>query len=312
LSIAPIAIGGLSIVNLFFADAKPPFTYLPPFPAYLLWPWSGRARIFDQETSKTMETYNRDSATTPVKPENSPSNGNRSGRVMGGLFVVVVGVLILARKAGVDLPRWIFSWEMIFIAVGLFIGFRHSFRNMTWLIFILIGSVLLLDDIFPYADISDFTWPMVIIAIGLIMIFRSGKKNESASWRKRWESRYDSVQNDSEDYIDSTAVFAGMKKNVISKNFKGGEATAVFGGSDINLMQADMDGKIVLELTAVFGGIKLLVPPHWKIQSGDLVAVFGGVEDKRPQVTDPSTVDSNKVLVLQGTCIFGGIDIKSY
>lgn len=260
-----------------------------------------------------METYNKDSAPSPVNPENTSfSKGNRSGRVMGGLFVVAVGVLILAKKAGVDLPRWIFSWEMIFIAIGLFIGFRHSFKNMTWLVFIVIGSVLLLDDIFPYADISDFTWPMVIIAIGLVMIFRSGKKNDGQHWRKRWESRHDASQNYSDDYIDSTAVFGGVKKNVISKNFKGGEATAVFGGTDINLMQADMEDKVVLDLTAVFGGIKLLVPPHWKIQSEDLVAVFGSVEDKRPQVTDPLALDSNKVLVLQGTCLFGGIDIKSY
>jgi hypothetical protein len=265
-----------------------------------------------KKQKQTMETYNKDSATSPVKPENSsPGKGNRSGRVMGGLFVVAVGILILAKKAGVDLPRWIFSWEMIFIAIGLFIGFRQSFKNMTWLIFILIGSVLLLDDIFPYSDISDFTWPMIIIAIGLIMIFRSGKKNDAPYW-KRWEDRHDASHNYSDDYIDSTAVFGGVKKNVISKTFKGGEATAVFGGTDINLMQADMDDKVVLELTAVFGGIKLLVPPHWKIISGDLVAVFGGVEDKRPQVTDPSTLDSNKVLILQGTCIFGGIDIKSY
>jgi len=260
-----------------------------------------------------MESYNKDSGTSPVKPEDSINKTNRSGRVMGGLFVVAVGILFLAKRAGVDLPRWIFSWEMIFIAIGLFIGFRHSFKNMTWLVFIVIGSVLLLDDIFPYSDISDFTWPMVIITIGLIMIFRSGKKNVSPHWRRRWEDRHnDPGHSYSDDYIDSTAVFGGVKKNVISKNFKGGEVTAVFGGADINMMQADVDGKIVLDLTAVFGGIKLLVPPHWKIQSEDQVAVFGSVEDKRPPVTDPSAIDSNKVLVLQGTCIFGGIDIKSY
>jgi hypothetical protein len=258
-----------------------------------------------------METYNKDSGTSPVKPENSANKGHRSGRVMGGLFVVGIGIIVLARKAGVHFPYWLFSWEMLFIALGLFIGFRHSFKNMTWLVFVLIGSVLLLDDIFPYSDISDFTWPIIIISIGLIMIFRSGRKNDGPYW-KRWEETYTSTHEFSDDHIDSTAVFGGVKKNVLSKNFKGGEATAVFGGTDINLMQADMDGKVRLDLTAIFGGIKLLVPPHWKIQSEDLVAIFGGVEDKRPPVSDPSMIDTNKVLILQGTCIFGGIDIKSY
>jgi hypothetical protein len=73
-----------------------------------------------------------------------------------------------------------------------------------------------------------------------------------------------------------------------------------------------VNGKIVLELTQIFGGTKLIVPPHWKIQSEDLVAIFGGVEDKRAILSDPSVVSGSKVLVLRGTCIFGGIDIKSF
>jgi hypothetical protein len=70
---------------------------------------------------------------------------------------------------------------------------------------------------------------------------------------------------------------------------------------------------VVLDLTQIFGGTKLIVPHHWKVQSKDLVAVFGGVEDKRPMLGSTSPTDENsKVLVLKGTCIFGGIDIKSY
>jgi len=252
-----------------------------------------------------METYN-----TPEKEtKNTPVESNRSGRVMGGLLVVAIGLLLLARKAGMDIPGWLFSFESILIAVGLYLGFRHSFRGFGWMIPVLIGGFLLLDDFYPYYDLEEFTWPLVIIGIGLFIVFRAGKKNRD--WKK-WDSSQAGTENASDDYLDSTVLFGGVKKNVISKNFRGGEAVTVFGGTEINLTQADVKTPIVMELTQVFGGTKLIVPAHWKIQSKDLVAIFGGVDDKRPPVNAPGAEDIDRVLILKGTCILGGIEIRSY
>ena len=87
-----------------------------------------------------METYNRNTGTDPQKPEKIQGDGHRSGRVLGGLFIVAIGVLLLARQAGMDFPRWIFSFETILIALGVYLGIRHSFRGFGWLIPILIGG----------------------------------------------------------------------------------------------------------------------------------------------------------------------------
>jgi hypothetical protein len=254
-----------------------------------------------------METYRN--TDTPAKTPNTPGEHNRSGRIMGGLLIVAIGVLFFARQAGMDFPRWIFSFETILIALGLYLGFRHSFKGFGWLIPILIGGFLLIDDFFPFYDVAEFLWPMIVIGIGLFIIFRAGKKNRD--WKK-WDESQAYTENAADDYLDSTVLFGGVKKNVISKNFRGGEAVTIFGGTEVNLTQADVEGAIVLELTQVFGGTKLIVPPHWKIQSKDMVAIFGGVEDKRPLLANPSVEETNKVLILKGTCIFGGIDIKSY
>jgi len=102
-------------------------------------------------------------------------------------------------------------------------------------------------------------------------------------------------------------VFGGTKKKVMSKDFKGGEINCVFGGNDLDFMQADINGSAVLEVNVVFGGAKLLVPNHWKVQS-DVDCAFGAVEDKRRDATEVS----DKTLVLKGTVAFGGIEIKSY
>jgi len=208
----------------------------------------------------------------------------------------------------IDMPWWLFSWRTALIALGLYIGFRHSFIGIIWLIPILIGTVLIMDRYHP-AHLTAFLWPALIIGVGLYIMFRATGKGRGESQRT-WEGI--TVETHNADYLDSAVVFGGVKKNVMSKNFLGGEAVTVFGGTDINLSQADIQGKVVLELTQIFGGTKLVVPSHWKVQTEDMVAVFGGVEDKRPLIVDPNIVDGSKVLVLKGTCLFGGIDIKSY
>jgi hypothetical protein len=257
-----------------------------------------------------MESYNQ-STTTPVKPDSNPekSGRGRNGRVLGGLFIVAIGLVFLANRAGADFPRWLFSFETILIAVGLYIGFRHSFKGFVWLIPIVIGAMLLVDDISDYEyDFDRYTGPAVVIMIGLYIAFKPKRtRTETSGWKNS-----DGSLHASEDVLDSTVVFGSVKKNVISKSFRGGEVVNVFGGTEINLMQADLDGRVVLDLTMIFSGTKLLIPAHWKVQNEELVTIFGGIEDKRPMLADASMHDQNKVIVLKGTCIFGGIDIKSY
>ena len=100
-----------------------------------------------------------------------------------------------------------------------------------------------------------------------------------------------------------------MKKNHLGKNFKGGDIVSFMGGSEIDLSQADINGHVKIDVTNVFGGTKLVVPPTWDVQN-DIAAVFGGVDDKRQLTSTP--LHPNKVLILDGTCVFGGIEIRSF
>ena len=53
-----------------------------------------------------------------------------------------------------------------------------------------------------------------------------------------------------------------------------------------------------------------MVPPNWEVRS-ESVAVFAGIEDKR-NLLPGSRFDPNKVLIIKGTSVFGGIEIKSF
>ncbi|WP_257668043.1 cell wall-active antibiotics response protein [Parapedobacter tibetensis] len=112
----------------------------------------------------------------------------------------------------------------------------------------------------------------------------------------------------SDDYIKSTAIFSDVKKTLISKNFKGGEIVNIFGGTDINLIQADIQHPIVIDVFQIFAGTKIIVPAHWKIQS-DVISVFGDVDDRRFMQGVPQ--DEQKIVYIKGTSIFGGITIKN-
>lgn len=234
------------------------------------------------------------------KPESTGRNRHHAGRVIGGIVILMVGMAILARQADMDLPYWLFSWPMILIVISLYIGGRDSFRLGGWIAPLLVGLVFLADDVLDDLDleIGRFFWPSLIIVLGLYMIFKPR--------RKEWTQ---DATLTSDDVMDATAIFGGTKSNIISKNFKGGEITTLFGGTDINLMQADFQGPIILQTSTAFGGVNILAPPHWNIKS-EIVCIFGGIDDKRPQPKEG--FDSTKTLVLKGSCLFGGVDIKSY
>ena len=179
----------------------------------------------------------------------------RGGHVWAGLFVLLIGALLLAKQSGSLLfPGWLFTWPMILIAIGLFLGIRHGFRNAAWLLPVFIGSVFLIDDIFPDTNLRNYIAPIIVMGIGLLILFRPRSKGHYRNCRREEDrdsgevagqpraASGDQTGNSRADYLDATSVFGGVKKNILSKNFQGGEVVNFMGGSEINLTQADFNG----------------------------------------------------------------------
>ena len=240
-----------------------------------------------------------------------------NGHVWTGIFLLIIGGLALMRSFGFPMPNWLFTWQMLLIAIGLFIGFRKGFRDGGWFIPIIIGGAFLANDYILNGDLRRHIWPIILIAVGALFIFRP-KSKHGACWRQKKISETQGLANpevrgdeeySEDDFIDSTSIFSGTKKVILSKSFKGGDIVNIFGGSEIDLTQADMTAPAVLEVTAIFGGATLIVPSNWAIKS-EAVTIFGGIGDKRKIA--PLTESPTKTLVLKGTMIFGGMEIKSY
>ncbi len=214
-----------------------------------------------------------------------------SGRVVGGLILIGIGVALLLRNIGFFMPGWLFSWPMILILVGIYTGFKHKFRNYAWLILIAVGFFFLVREFIPSLSLEPLFWPILIIGMGLLFIFRSRAKNW-LDFKSGYESNSGNVPTgslpnqvnaasmDSSDYLSVESVFSGVNRNVVSKNFSGGYISSVFGGAKIDLSQADINGQVIIKFDIVFGGAKLKVSPHWVIQN-EINGVFHGVDDKR-------------------------------
>ncbi|MCC5936955.1 MAG: cell wall-active antibiotics response protein [Lunatimonas sp.] len=234
-----------------------------------------------------------------------------------GIIVLVIGAALLLKQFGIIFPSWIFSWPMILLALGVVIGVKHGFSNTASLVLLGIGTFFLLrnNDILPFGA-EKYMIPVGLIVLGLFLLVKKKEKGVN------WEGNYDRFERklrtgkagrqqegDPSDYLNVEAIFCGIKRKSISKSFKGGEITTIFGGTDIDLSHADLEGTAVLDVSVVMGGIKLIVPSHWDVSFG-VSNIAAGVEDKRmPNMTLP---DGEKKLILTGAVIFGGIEISSY
>lgn len=240
-----------------------------------------------------------------------------------GLIVLITGVALLLH--GMDLiifPWWLFRWPTILIIIGIVVGIRSNFDNNAWLVLVLIGGIFLLRDLDIFGrELWKFAPAIAVIVLGTVIIFRAlarGQKNKD-QYNKYEVTGYDSASTatdtgttsavEGDDYIDLVNVIGGTKRRVFSKHFRGGETVNFFGGTHLDLTQADLAGNAVIDITCVFGGVQLIVPSNWSIESR-VTTVLGGLEDKRAPVALQGS--PQKRLVLTGVCVFGGIEIKSF
>jgi predicted membrane protein len=274
-------------------------------------------------------------------------NKTPKGKVVAGVILLVVGVLLLIRQFDFFFfPNWLFSWPMWLIAWGLYSGAKHNWRNPVWFVLVILGVGFLLDRQTDF-DITGVMWPVLIIAFGLWIILRKNRPPHLAGDKDYWDKKYQAtnattgytapINNPEGNYVEAeytssstvppvepatgvppitdddilnaTAIFGGVNKSIFSKNFRGGDITNIFGGTELDFTQADINGRVIIDITQVFGGTKIIVPANWQVVS-DLAAVFAGVDDKRIKTGLPP--NNNKILVLKGVSLFAGVDIRSY
>lgn len=221
-----------------------------------------------------------------------------------GLIFIFMGIGALLNQLGI----WDFGdiislwWPLIIIFIGLVRITNKSISNTSGLIIIGIGAIFQLRELgIITQSLGSLLWPIVFIIIGIKIIFSRPDRNFLD--RK--------INEVSDEYIDYFTVFSGIENKNVSKNFKGGKVTAIFGGADIDLRKSELASEgAALSLTAAFGGINILVPEDWKVIITG-VPIFGGWSNKTKGYEE-DLLNDRPVLKVRCIAAFGGIDIKNY
>ena len=162
----------------------------------------------------------------------------------------------------------------------------------------MVGVTLLLacQDVVSFGDIWKLILPVALIIIGLSFIFKDVFTHKISSKVKEINEKNDKS-------TEHCAAFSGQ--NIECKDeFKGATISAIFGGIKYNLANAKLKNDQVINCTAIFGGVDLLVPDDVKVEIVSS-SMFGGVSDKRK-----TKGEGAKTLYVNATCIFGGVEIK--
>lgn len=230
---------------------------------------------------------------------------NTRKRLLIGLIVIIAGTTLLLNNLGilnVELKHYLFRWEVILIAMGFVFILSHEHKG-PGIVLLLVGGTLYLRTFIDFHfNFWQVFFPGLIILAGIMMIFKK-KCGSNCIEKKNFSD---------EDAIDEVAIFGGSERIIRSQNFKGGKIFAIFGGSNFNFMHAKLaPGKNYIEIFALFGGMKMVVPEDWKVRI-EIVPIFGGFSDKHKVHNHNPEIDTNTELILKGLVIFGGGEIKSY
>lgn len=233
------------------------------------------------------------------RARSSHPRGGLGGRLVMGLLLLTLGLLwtldnLRVIEAG-NAIRW---WPVLLVFLGLcrvtgILGPQRPISGAFW--FVLGGLLLLRPFGILSFDLGDL-WPLALIFVGALFIYRS------------WVVRsFESKSADGRPVLDAFAILGGVERKVVSQEFRGGNASAVLGGTVVDLRSCrPAEGRAVVEATAFLGGVEILVPEGWRV-IGEVTPILGGFEDATVLPTDPNA----PVLLVRGLAIMGGIDVKN-
>jgi predicted membrane protein len=227
---------------------------------------------------------------------------NSKQRIVFGSVIIGIGILAFLDKLNLfQIGHFFQFWPTVFIVAGLLkiTKAKTISRALTGLGLISFGIILMLTHMGVIHLGWHDLWPLILIFVGLSIIFKGqGDKCSSAHWAKDVNVCDGST-------VDITAIFGGNKTTNNSQDFKGGDINALMGGVELDLRGASLQSDAILDVNAIWGGVQLKIPSDWTIVNKS-AAILGAVEDK----SIPSA-NSTKRLIITGTAIMGGVDIKN-
>jgi len=218
-----------------------------------------------------------------------------------GLLLTAAGTLFLLDNLGIaDAHRYVQYWPAALVLIGvaklvrarslpaIVAAFGWTLAGV-WLLGWNVGWVRT-----SFWGVLRTYWPAILVFIGLSVVFRTLRRERAPA-------------GDPRNMLSVVAVLGGNKRTSSAPAFRGGEFTALLGGTDVDLRGATMEGRqAVVDVFAMWGGVSLQVPEGWAVES-QVSAFLGGIDDK----TRPVAGHDHPTLIIRGIVLMGGLEIKN-
>jgi predicted membrane protein len=197
---------------------------------------------------------------------------------------------------------------------------KSNGRFMWGLVLIGIGLLFLLEHVglWNIGDLFRDYWPVLLILWGVYILFR--RRQGSSSIHAENAPFAGPVRGDaSQELLNTTNVLGEVEISVLSKNFRGGSVSTVFGDIAIDCTAATVaDGENYLNVHGVFGGLRIKLPKEtaFAVSANTLFGSVAIKDDKRsgfaPSVVyeTPGYQTSGRKLRLRCSQVFGDVEIR--
>lgn len=247
------------------------------------------------------------------EPQPSPAahpalpNENRgvTAKLVLGIGIIFLGIALTLEQLHPGSMTIVMKliFPAILISMGL-VKLRQSREKFSgagyWLVF---GGAFLLLVEFSSENVEEVIPALLVIGLGVFIVMkalRQRRDGPSAAIRR--------TQGITDAWVSGTAIFGGFKRRVSSQAFQGGDVTAIFGGFEVDLLNAKAGpAPMVLDLFVLFGGGEIQVPEGWDVEV-HATSIFGSVEQKQIRPYEPGP--NRPKLLLSGTTLFGGVEIR--
>ena len=243
--------------------------------------------------------------------------------IIWGIILVAVGVIYALNSLGVtDINIFFKGWWTLFIIVPCTVSLftdRYLENVAGNLCGIAIGVFLLLcaRGILQYSMIWKLLLPAFIVIVGLKMLF-------GGIFSRKYIERDDNFDDDDDDdeendddgeaepinttkrerHIHRTnAIFSARNVNFDGSVFDAAAINVIFGGVQLDLRKAIIEGDCKIHSNCIFGGVTILVPENVNVKINDS-SIFGGSVNKTRHH------DGAPTIYIHNNTIFGGITVK--
>lgn len=252
------------------------------------------------------------------------AEGIFSARFATGLTIIAIGALLLFDSLSLIDARHVLrqAWPLVLIVIGISLLQRRDGRrrNEGWAL-IIVGAWIFSSKI-GLLDLSFWRvlFPLLLMLVGGLLVYRSLTPPETRALAVQVTGAADQgppgdatdagtepSAKEHAEFVRSFTMLSRAELCPMSRPFKGADLSAVWGGIELDLSAARMEGDSArVEVFAFFGSIEIQVPPDWAVTS-KVATLIGGFSDK----PHPAAAVPSKVLIVDGFAIVGGIEVKS-